>query len=384
MNQPMSLDGFLNSESSSSCDNFDELDVQDFSSEIDNLLPVQKFDVLETPAVGEHFFDDTLLAYKSEEISKDETYQQVAFEHSDSNDNIVEQGESDGDDDLSMTSNASYMSNLRINHLKRNSKSIDSDEPCANAIVVKLSPRSAGFVSTNSRVVSRRIAETSRSVDTELSQRQKTVKKAASKNNCSQKTAANVRKTVSKSDDEDDEYLPKLKRTTSVSRSSKRVSNITLDENKNAVQARVNREKKKAYISTLEQQVDDLKSKNDIMRAESVSAVSWADTLAEEVAYLKAVLANQSALASLLKNINGDATMAVLSSSRFGGEVNVSKDVGRKRPRSDDHDYVQSQSGRKYSRGSTKDAGVCLHVNQERVTLEMCRHCSQTSNARKS
>jgi len=137
-------------------------------------------------------------------------------------------------------------------------------------------------------------------------------------------------------------------RGTGVLLSTGKSSSIVLDENTNAVKARINREKQKAYISNLKQQVVDLKSEYSSMKAARALAVRDTSFFEEEIKYLKGVLANQSALSNLIKNINGDSNMRVQTSSR---PVRATEDGARKRLRADDQDWGRSQNDRKYSRG---------------------------------
>lgn len=132
---------------------------------------------------------------------------------------------------------------------------------------------------------------------------------------------------------------------------------------KNAKQAKINREKKKAYIKSLEDEVDSLKTDNSNLTGRLNKMENHKNALEEEVAYLKNVLANQSTLSSLLMNI---PNANVKLSSSF---------LLRKRSADHDHDYqLQTKSAKK-----SKMAGVCLHVENENVSLEFCASCSRNS-----
>lgn len=141
-----------------------------------------------------------------------------------------------------------------------------------------------------------------------------------------------------------------------------------LDERnkKNAIQAKVNREKKKAYVKSLEDEIEELKSENATLKKDNEKYVRENKDLIEEVEYLRSVLANESALAGILKNI-GNVENVKLSSS-----------VIRKRNAGFDHDYsgVPSKRAR-----TTKTAGVCVHVDEGTVSLEFCSKCASMSKA---
>lgn len=136
---------------------------------------------------------------------------------------------------------------------------------------------------------------------------------------------------------------------------------------KNAIQAKLNREKKKAYIKNLEDEIEELKCENFTLKESNKKVVSEKNELLEEVEYLKSVLANQSALASLLKNI-GSVENIKLSSS-----------LNRKRSADLDHDY--HNAGKRVKVPAKKTAGICLHVDQGNVSLEFCSKCASISKS---
>ncbi|XP_052092103.1 uncharacterized protein LOC127728599 [Mytilus californianus] len=137
---------------------------------------------------------------------------------------------------------------------------------------------------------------------------------------------------------------------------------------KNAKQAKMNREKKKAYIKNLEDEVDSLQSQNANLNDKMDKLEHHKNALEEEVDYLKSVLANQSTLSNLLKNIP-NANVKLTSSFRE-----------RKRSAAHDHDY---QGKTKHCKKS-KSAGVCLHVENENVSLEFCASCSRNAQGSSS
>lgn len=135
--------------------------------------------------------------------------------------------------------------------------------------------------------------------------------------------------------------------------------------NKSAIQARINRQKKKAYIEGLEEEVAGLSKANKKLTLQVQTLQKDKRLLKEEVRYLKSVLANQSTLSALLKNIeNVD-----------GVQLSSSFEVTRKRS-ADDHDYGKpAKSGRYFD--VAPSGGVCLHVsNSSKVSMEFCAKCS--------
>ncbi|GFR66868.1 CREB/ATF bZIP transcription factor [Elysia marginata] len=156
-----------------------------------------------------------------------------------------------------------------------------------------------------------------------------------------------------------------------------------LDEKsrKNAIQAKMNREKKKKYVSSLEKDVEKLGKENNELRNENIELKKDLGSLEEEVRYLKSVLVNASALSSLLRNIGG------VSDVKLSASI-----VGRKREASEceDHSYTsaakvtRSDNGRaersakraKMVSENLEKAGVCLHVSGCEASLEFCSKCS--------
>ena len=133
---------------------------------------------------------------------------------------------------------------------------------------------------------------------------------------------------------------------------------------KNAVQAKINREKKKAYIRSLEEEIDSLKMENYAVKNSNKKIVKERDALLEEVEYLKGIIANQSVLSGLLQNI-GNVDNVKLTSSF----------MQRKRNAELDHDYGACSSAKRVKSTKTT-AGVCLHVDKGNVSLEFCSKCA--------
>lgn len=143
----------------------------------------------------------------------------------------------------------------------------------------------------------------------------------------------------------------------------------------NAQHARINRKRKKAYIQGLESKMADMHKENTQLKSETLHLRRDKRSLENEVLYLKRVLANESALANLLRNIDSDG---VVLSKSFENQ--------RKRSLALDHDYGRPMP--KYQRtGPMNDTevkqasgGVCLHVDTGRVSLEFCSKCAHLAS----
>ena len=138
---------------------------------------------------------------------------------------------------------------------------------------------------------------------------------------------------------------------------------------KNAIAAKQNREKKKLYMSRLESEATTLKAEMTILKQQNKELESCNARLEKEVSYLKAVLANQSTLSSLLAKI--PTTEGVHLTSSFNR--------GKRATRSGDDDLCASLSTKRVKFDEQMAAGVCLHVANDRVSLEFCADCSLRS-----
>lgn len=144
-----------------------------------------------------------------------------------------------------------------------------------------------------------------------------------------------------------------------------KVTNVQMDRNqRNAEMARLHRQKKKQYVETLEKSHVSLKTENVILKTRTDELRAHVKKLENEVQYLKSVLANQSTLATLIRNI--PHTPGVRLSSSF---------ESRKRPHADTES--DSPTKVKRSRKEQVTGGVCLHVSKDVVSLEFCPTCSQ-------
>ncbi|TRY91030.1 hypothetical protein DNTS_021662 [Danionella cerebrum] len=136
--------------------------------------------------------------------------------------------------------------------------------------------------------------------------------------------------------------------------------------NKNAIAARMNRLKKKEYISGLEQRVGSLATENRALKHENGNLSKRVDDLENETRYLRAVLANESMLAQLLSRLSGVNGMK-FSTSLF------------QESNENDHDYAMPMKKVKVEHKETA-GGVCLHVDKDHVSVEFCTKCAESSS----
>ena len=144
---------------------------------------------------------------------------------------------------------------------------------------------------------------------------------------------------------------------------------------KNAQQARINRQRKKAYIQGLESKMAEMHKENSKLKSETLHLRRDKRSLEDEVLYLRRVLANDSALANLLRNIDSDG---VVLSKSFENQrkrsLALDHDYGKPAPKYQRHKYVNGSQVKQAS------GGVCLHVDTGRVSLEFCSKCAHLAN----
>ncbi|KAM4046777.1 CREB/ATF bZIP transcription factor isoform 1-T2 [Anomaloglossus baeobatrachus] len=144
--------------------------------------------------------------------------------------------------------------------------------------------------------------------------------------------------------------------------------------NKNAVAARLNRLRKKEYVSGLEHTVSRLSEDNARLEQERKALGARVHELESEARYLRAVLANDSALSQLLSRLTGLGGVK-LSTSLFRDPY----------VKADDHDYALPGLARtvepEEEEAGAPSAGVCLHVDKEKVSVEFCPACARSAAA---
>ncbi|MEE6473089.1 hypothetical protein FKM82_009839 [Ascaphus truei] len=144
--------------------------------------------------------------------------------------------------------------------------------------------------------------------------------------------------------------------------------------NKNALAARLNRLRKKEYVSGLETRVTRLANENHQLLRERQVLGARVRELEEEARYLRVVLANDSSLSQLLGRLTG-----------LGG-VKLSTSLFRDPPTGGDHDYalpgLREPPGPEVTgEEGVSPGGVCLHVDQEKVSVEFCASCARNASS---
>ena len=128
---------------------------------------------------------------------------------------------------------------------------------------------------------------------------------------------------------------------------------------KNAIIAKRNREKKKQMMEQMESRCEKLSTENDILDSDNGKLRQRVETLEEEVFYLKSVLANQSSLSQVL------STLKTVNNLRLSSSFEATK-------------YKKNSRGGVPTAQQLKvSGGICLHVDGNNVSMELCQKCAQ-------
>lgn len=170
---------------------------------------------------------------------------------------------------------------------------------------------------------------------------------------------------------------------------------------KNAILARENRQKKKNYIANLEGSVKFLSAENNQLKKKMAQANDELSYMRQNIRYLQSVIKNDSALSRLLQNIPNTPEIRFVSpffSSQSADVSTEEESVSKKRRCVDrssstngvtsrqtinpkqvleinDHDYGSAADVKR--KVNATSAGVCLHVNNNAVSIELCDQCNK-------
>ena len=151
---------------------------------------------------------------------------------------------------------------------------------------------------------------------------------------------------------------------------------------RNAIAARENRERKKAQFRDMEEQVEQLEEENQRLQNENECKTNAMATLIQEVTYLRGVVSNTPEIAALIQSIRKTPAIKDFRTS-FGTSL-------RSNPRGkkiQDENQTPATSLKKSllknpvsppaSKSAGEKSGVCLHVVNGSVSLEICANCSR-------
>lgn len=173
----------------------------------------------------------------------------------------------------------------------------------------------------------------------------------------------------------------------SSSSSSSRPARPGSNRLKAAAAARLNRQKKKLYVQGLETRLQGLAAENRQLRDRNRGLCRRLRDLERETGYLRAVLANQSALGRLLGRLAGDGAGSLglrmrVSTSLFQETAAAAAAAAGACGETGDHDYAlpvraEDPAEEKLRPSSGSPGGVCLHVDRDHLSVEFCSLCAK-------
>lgn len=180
----------------------------------------------------------------------------------------------------------------------------------------------------------------------------------------------------------------------------KNVSKSTVEPHKSlntaksqAEKAKEQRERKKKYVQELQDNIEELKRDKADLKQVTAQLNDKVEALREEIRYLKGVIANQSELARILRSVAStpgiSLSCGILQDCEEGidGKTNKRKydapnDSGKKgvnlRQENSKRRKVDKTASGEIS---PVDAGVCVHVQSGKVSLEFCAECSMKASS---
>lgn len=164
---------------------------------------------------------------------------------------------------------------------------------------------------------------------------------------------------------------------------------IAEERKRNAEKARENRKNKKIYLHGLEKEVAQLRLEKTALTGKSLRLERRVNELQEEVDYLNSIVANQSMLSKLLERVSvtpGISLSTSFCSSRQPTQADSESQkentacTRRSRKRgctSQEFQKSNQETANNKKRRKGGSGGVCLHVKENKVSLEFCHKCSK-------
>ena len=179
---------------------------------------------------------------------------------------------------------------------------------------------------------------------------------------------------------------------------NEKVTNVSLERSKNgplkttiktqAEKAKEQRQRKKKFVQELQDTIEELKQEKAGLQQVNTQLNDKIGSLQEEISYLKGVIANQSELAKILRsvaNIPGISINCSVLKNDQGemGKNNKRKCVpaGKKGVNLSDENAKKRRMDIEVNGELENNAGVCVHVQSGKVSLEFCPECSKKAKS---
>ena len=180
--------------------------------------------------------------------------------------------------------------------------------------------------------------------------------------------------------------------------SNEKVTNVSLERSENgplkttiktqAEKAKEQRQRKKKFVQELQDTIEELKQEKAGLQQVNTQLNDKIGSLQEEISYLKGVIANQSELAKILRsvaNIPGISINCSVLKNDQGemGKNNKRKCVpaGKKGVNLCDESTKKRRMDTEVNGELENNAGVCVHVQSGKVSLEFCPECSKKAKS---
>lgn len=180
--------------------------------------------------------------------------------------------------------------------------------------------------------------------------------------------------------------------------SNEKVTNVSLERSKNgplkttiktqAEKAKEQRQRKKKFVQELQDTIEELKQEKAGLQQVNTQLNDKIGSLQEEISYLKGVIVNQSELAKILRsvaNIPGISINCSVLKNDQGemGKNNKRKCVpaGKKGVNLRDENAKKRRMDIEVNGELENNAGVCVHVQSGKVSLEFCPECSKKAKS---
>lgn len=180
----------------------------------------------------------------------------------------------------------------------------------------------------------------------------------------------------------------------------KNTSNSSMESQKSltsaktqAEKAKAQRERKKKYVQELQDTIEELRKDKAGLQQANTQLNDKIEALKDEICYLKGVISNQSELATILRSVANtpgiSLSCGVLQDTQGNdGKTNKrkcedsQKDSGKKGVNlcQENSKKRKVDKNANHEMNST-DAGVCVHVQSGKVSLEFCAECSKKANS---
>lgn len=180
--------------------------------------------------------------------------------------------------------------------------------------------------------------------------------------------------------------------------SNEKATNVSLARSKNgplkttiktqAEKAKEQRQRKKKFVQELQDTIEELKQEKGGLQQVNTRLNDKIGSLKEEISYLKGVIANQSELAKILRTVADIPGISINCSVLKNDQGELGKNnkrkyvpAGKKGVNLSDENTKKRRMNVEVNGELENNAGVCVHVQSGKVSLEFCPECSKKAKS---